>query len=86
MGNTVLGTTGIEPKFQSVLRQYFDEWVAALAHLFATQYAEQEAQRLAQKAVQEIQGSVMFVRLYDDARYLEEAAQRIVGRLEKDRV
>lgn len=84
MGNTVLGTTGNEPEFQHVLRQHFDSWVAALAHLFATQYAEQEAQRLAQESVQEIQGSVMFVRLYDDSRYLEEAAQRIVRRLDKD--
>ncbi len=83
MGNTVLGTTGNEPEFQQILRQHFDSWVAALAHLFATQYPAQKAQRLAQESVQEIQGSVMFVRLYDDVRYLEEAVQRIVGRLEK---
>ena len=81
MGNTVLGTAGNEPEFQQVLRQYFDGWVASLTHLFKTQHATPEAQRLAQECVQEIQGSVMFVRLYDDPSYLEEAAQRVVGRL-----
>lgn len=81
MGNTVLGTTGLEPEFQSVLRRYFDGWVAALSHIFRTQYSESEAHRLALESIQEIQGSVLFVRLYSAPHYLEEAAQRIVERL-----
>ena len=86
MGNTVLGTTGIEPKFQGILRRYFEGWVAALSHVFQAQYAEDKAQQLAQESIQEIQGSVMFVRLYNDPNYLEEAANRIVERLSQAQV
>ena len=81
MGNTVLGTAGNEPGFQPVLRQYFDGWVRSLTHLFRTQHAAAKAQRLAQESVQEIQGSVMFVRLYNDPSYLKDATQRVIGRL-----
>ena len=83
MGNTVLGTTGLEPEFQNVLRKYFDGWVAALSHLFRTQYSEEEAQRIAQESIQEIQGSVLFVRLYNTPHHLEEAAQRVLGKLQR---
>lgn len=81
MGNTVLGTTGVEPEFQDILRHYFEGWIAALSHVFRTRYSPDKAQQLAQESIQEIQGSVMFVRLYGDARYLEEAAGRVVERL-----
>ncbi len=81
MGNTVLGTTGTEPEFQQVLRQYFEGWVAALSHIFSTQHSERVARQLAQESIQEIQGSVMFVRLYAEPHYLEETAQRVVDKL-----
>lgn len=81
MGNTVLGTTGVEPEFQDILRRYFEGWVAALTYIFSTKHSEEEARKLAQESIQEIQGSVMFVRLYNEARYLEEAAQRVIDRL-----
>ena len=81
MGNTVLGTLGIEPEFESILRNYFEGWIAALSHIFRTQYPTDEAQRLAQESIQEIQGSVMFVRLYDNPSFLEAAAARVVQRL-----
>ncbi len=81
MGNTVLGTAGSEPAFQDVLRRYFDGWVASLRCVFSAQYSAEEAQRLAQDAIQEIQGSVMFVRLYDDTNYLQATTDNIVNRL-----
>lgn len=81
MGNTVLGTTGTELEFQDVLQRYFSDWVAALTYIFSTRHAEEEARRLAQASIQDIQGSVMFVRLYNDAQYLEATADRILKRL-----
>ena len=81
MGNTVLGTAGIEPMFQRILQQYFEGWIAAFSHIFKTRYPADEAQRLAQESIQAIQGSVMFVRLYNDPQYLEATAERIVEKL-----
>ena len=81
MGNTVLGTADSEPEFQDILQRYFDGWVASLAHVFSANHPPEKAQQLAQQSIQEIQGSVMFVRLRRDASYLETTAQRILERL-----
>ena len=81
MGNTVLGTAGSEPAFQDVLRRYFDGWVTSLQCVFGEVHGSQKARLLAQESIQEIQGSVMFVRLYDEVHYLKATTDRIILKL-----
>jgi len=73
LGNFVLELMERAPQFQAPLRAYFDEWAAAIAHLFESSHNRSKARRLAFSALAQIQGAIMLMRLYRDPRHLRRA-------------
>lgn len=77
-GNTTLETSLIVPEFQQILRSVFLDIQKTLAGIYSTQYATEEANRKAWHAVQQVQGAVMMMKLYDDPEILKEAKQYLL--------
>jgi TetR/AcrR family transcriptional regulator, transcriptional repressor for nem operon len=80
MGNTVLETVGVIPEFAEVLRAFFSDWVAAVQHIYEEKYQTAEARKIAEQTIQELQGAVMFMRLFADKEYLKNAARNALAR------
>jgi len=70
LGNFVLELMERAPQFQAPLRAYFDEWAAAIAHLFESAHHRAKARALAFSALAQIQGAIMLMRLYQDPVHL----------------
>lgn len=80
MGNTVLETVGVIPEFADTLRAFFTDWVAAMQHIYEEKYQTAEARKIAEQTVQELQGAVMFMRLFSEKDYLKTAARNAIAR------
>lgn len=81
LGNLALALTERAPRFQTPLRAYFDDWVAAIAHVLAPAHGASQAKNLAFDAVAQIQGAIMMMRLYHDPRHLRRALDLIIRML-----
>ncbi len=68
--NIGLETLNTNPKFGTVIRSFFNEWVLALTHLFSHVYNEEESRTIAEVTVAEIEGAVILMRLLNDPNYL----------------
>jgi len=73
LGNFVLELMERAPQFQAPLRAYFDDWAAAIAHVFESAHRKVKARRLAFAALAQIQGAIMLMRLYQDSKHLRQA-------------
>jgi TetR/AcrR family transcriptional regulator, transcriptional repressor for nem operon len=76
MGNTVLETAYIEPRFLDVLRDFFHDYMTALKKIYQAKYTEKYAQNLAEQVVQDLQGGIMLSLLYKDDSYTIKAFNR----------
>ena len=76
MGNTVLETAYLEPKFINVLRDFFEEYIMALKKIYQAKFTEKYAQALAEQVVQDLQGGIMLSLLYRDDSYTIKAFNR----------
>lgn len=77
-GNTTLETSLIVPEFQQMLRTIFQDIQQTLAEIYATRYSVEEANKKAWHAVQQVQGAVMMMKLYDDPEILKEVKQYLL--------
>lgn len=76
MANTVLEMVQDQPQFIPVIRAFFDDWIAANAHLLKEKYVETIAIEKAEQAVQDVEGGIMLMRLYSDPKYFFKALDR----------
>lgn len=76
MANTVLEMAQEQPQFIPVIRGFFDDWIAANAHLLKEKYVEKIAVEKAEQAVQDVEGGIMLMRLYNDPKYFFKALDR----------
>ncbi len=76
MGNTVLETAYMEPKFVNVLRDFFEAYIKALTKIYQAKFTEKYAQNLAEQVVQDLQGGIMLSLLYKDDSYTIKAFNR----------
>ncbi len=81
VGNTTLETAKLNPEFRGVLKEIFDQWLAALTHLYATAHPPETAARLARQTVAELEGAVMLAQLYGSDAPFVEGYERALGRL-----
>lgn len=84
-GGCLMANIGLEcvleyPQFTRSIREFFQEWVEAMAHLFSSKMDVQLATKEARRAVAEIEGSVMLMVIFSDRAFLQEAHQRILER------
>jgi TetR/AcrR family transcriptional repressor of nem operon len=66
-----------EPDFQVYFRSYFDEWTYTITDMVSEHIDVDIAKPLAQDAVAQLQGALLFARLYRDNHVLVRAAKRI---------
>lgn len=82
MGNTVLETAYLEPKFINVLREFFEAYIASLKKIYQAKFTEKYAQNLAEQVVQDLQGGIMLSLLYRDDSYTIKAFNRAKAHLQ----
>ncbi len=82
-GNLALETAGNMPELFEEVKSFFDEWTAALTHIFSERYPAEEAKIIAQDSVAQIQGAVMMMRIYSDKQFLKRTHEKIIRLYEK---
>lgn len=84
MGNFALEVGDTLPQFSARIRDYFDDWTTAVAHLLASQYEPNQAKQLAQAVVGNTQGAIMMMRLYQKPEFLDVANQSLANLLNQN--
>lgn len=82
VGNTTLETAKLNLEFRGVLKEIFDQWLAALAHLYGSVHPPETAARLARQTVAELEGAVMLSQLYGSDEPFREGYERALSRLD----
>lgn len=81
VGNTTLETAGQIENFNSLLKQIFDAWLAALIHIYSHQYDQKTAEILGHKTIMELEGCVMLHQIYPEKDLLMETYHEIMKRM-----
>jgi len=76
-GNIILETANNNDNFSEVIQGYFDEYKVALASLFELKFEKVESNQLAIDWLQELEGAIMFSRLYNDNKYTEKIHKKL---------
>lgn len=83
MANIAMETNDVVPEFRKPIRDFFDDWVNALAFIYSDRYSQEAARIFAQESVCAIEGAAMMMRIYNDKNYLLTAHAMIMGKFEK---
>ncbi len=83
---SLLGNLGVEtalmiPEFGELVRRFFTDFFHAVKTIYLDKYPEEIANELAERSVAEIEGSLMFSRVFNDHTYLQNTTKRILNRI-----
>ena len=81
MGNTGLEMSAVSEELRKHVKQFFNDWIKAVAKLFVTRTSEERATQLAEQSLQELEGAIMLSKVNNDTTYLEDAKKRIISKL-----
>jgi len=76
--NIGLETKNTVEEFQSVIREFFEQWIRSLTYLFSFKLPENEARLNAEVVVAEVEGAAMLTSLLDDDQYLKRTNRKII--------
>ncbi len=76
-GNISLEMSSQNKTFRNLIKKYFTEYIASFHSLFREFHDDKEAKRLAIKAVQDIEGSLMLSRVFQDDSFVTNAHNQI---------
>lgn len=87
--SSLMGNIGVEsalmiPEFADLIKLFFNDFFHAVKTIYSDKYSETVATELAERSVAEIEGSLMFARVYNDHSFLLHSTKRILLRLEKN--
>ncbi len=80
MGNIGVETARIIPEFANHIKEFYEEWMSAVEHIFSNVTNKQDAQYLAEQTVAEFEGAVMMSRIFKDTRFMKNAYLRLKSR------
>jgi len=80
MGNIGVETARIVPEFANLIKDFYMEWINAVAYIFRKITNEKDAQDLAEQTVAEFEGAVMMSRIFKDTRFMNNAYLRLKSR------
>ena len=83
MANIAMETNDVVPEFRKPIRDFFNDWVEALAHIYKERYSKQAAFFFARESVCAIEGAAMMMRIYNDKNFLVKAHDMIMEKFEK---
>lgn len=84
MGNMGVETALMIPEFAELVRAFFTDFFHAIKTIYLDKYGDEIANELAERSVAEIEGSLMFSRVFNDHSYLKNTNKRILNRLKKE--
>lgn len=82
MGNLALETAGNRPAFSALVKAFFEEWMAAMEHIFKEKYENEKAKQMARECVASVEGAVMMMRLFNDQSFLKQTHETLMLRFE----
>lgn len=82
LGNMGVETALMAPEFNTLVQRFFLDFFHAVKTIYLDKYPEKIATELAERSVAEIEGSLMFSRVFNDHNYLRNTTKRILNRLE----
>lgn len=86
MGNVGVESALMVPEFAELVRHFFTDFFHAIKTIYLDKYPEDIADELAERSVAEIEGSLMFSRVFNDHSYLKNTIKRVLNRLDKSNV
>lgn len=69
--------TGLMP----LIRKFFDDWSAALEHIFSEHMPGDKARELASQTVADYEGAILLARVYENPVYFDRAGERAANYL-----
>ena len=82
LGNMGVETALMVPEFNSYVQRFFLDFFHAVKTIYLDKYPEKIANELAERSVAEIEGSLMFSRVFNDHNYLKNTTKRVLNRIE----
>ncbi|MFN8285307.1 MAG: TetR/AcrR family transcriptional regulator [Chitinophagales bacterium] len=82
LGNMGVETALMAPEFNTLVQRFFQDFFHAVKTIYLDKYSEQIATELAERSVAELEGSLMFSRVFNDHTYLKNTTKRILNRIE----
>lgn len=80
-GNVGVETALVIPDFQPVIQDFFQDFFDAIKNVYASKYSDTIANELAERAVAEIEGSLMLARIFSNNTFMQNTHKRLVARL-----
>ncbi|MBW3545885.1 MAG: TetR/AcrR family transcriptional regulator; helix-turn-helix transcriptional regulator [Bacteroidetes bacterium] len=77
MANIGLESAHENPEFVQIIRHFFEDWIAAFSFIFQSEHEQEKAQKMAEQAVQEIEGAIMLSTIFQDKKYFISTSERI---------
>ncbi len=77
MANTALEAAYYNPIYFDEVAKFFDYFINGLESLLVVNYDKNEATELAEQIVQDIEGGILLMKVYQDQRYLFKAIKRM---------
>jgi len=82
LGNIGVETALVIPEFQPIIQEFFTDFFNAIKKVYTSKYSENVATELAERAVAEIEGSLLLARIFNDNNFLNNTHKRLVARLQ----
>ncbi|TSE04064.1 MULTISPECIES: TetR/AcrR family transcriptional regulator [Aquimarina] len=77
MANTALETIHLDPIYKKEIRLFFHDFISGLQYLLEINHEPDNALTLAEQIVQDIEGGILLMQVYDDSKYLNNAIIRM---------
>ncbi|MDY8135666.1 TetR/AcrR family transcriptional regulator [Aquimarina sp. 2201CG5-10] len=77
MANTALETIHLNPIYKKEIKSFFQDFIDGLQLLLHKKYSPKESLLLAEQMVQDIEGGILLMRVYNDQRFLNNAISRM---------
>jgi TetR/AcrR family transcriptional repressor of nem operon len=81
----MIGTETVvsNPKFNNIIKGFFEDWKAAFVYLYEQVSNERFASEMAENAIMLIEGAVLMMRIHNNPDYLTGVQQKLVVEFDK---
>lgn len=77
--NIGLETKNLNLGFESVIKDFFEKWIATIEHIYSYTVSKKEARVKAESVVAQIEGAVILMKVMDDAGHLRRVVNSILA-------
>lgn len=81
MGVISIDATYAASGLMPLIRKFFDDWAAALEHIFVEHMPADRARELASQTVADYEGAILLARVYENPMYFDRAGERAASYL-----